>query len=432
MSSQNHNNLKRVRVLFCDQLNLARGKYVPEYFANKGEARLCKGVFALTYSRQMINAPGSGVDEGLPDLEMRFDPSDYRPNWEGDSQIALADLYEHGKPSELCGRSALKRAVSAWRKHGLEPMIGIEGEAYVFEKASEGLTVSDAPGSYVYGTGPFNDPDDLMHDIWQTAEQCGIPLESLNAEFDAAQFELTLTYSDALSACDNFFLFRNLAREVAYKKGHLLSFLPKPIADRGGSGMHINISFNDVEGNNALADATKEGRLSDLAKGCIAGLVKHHVALGAILAPTVNSYQRLQPDSMCGYWANWGYDDRSVAVRISSETGSGARIEHRVADCAASPYFVVAAILQAALIGFESNYELPAPITPEQAQPTANSEHIADTLGQSINALQADETLVNAIGKGLIDNYCAIKNAEIDEIAKLSQEQMLAYYAHYI
>ena len=423
---------KKIRVMFCDQLNLARGKYLPESFANKGEALLCKGVYAVTYSRQLIDAPGAGLSEGLPDVAMHFDVSDYRPSWDDRHVIAIADVFENNKPFALCGRSALKRAIAAWEKHGLSPMIGLEGEAYVMQEINGNLIPYDLPGSYVYGTGCFNDPQGLMDEVWDLARKCNIPIESLNAEFDAPQFELTLKYADALKACDDFFLFKNLARETLYRRGYLLSFMAKPIEQLGGSGLHINISFADSSGRNALADGVGKGKLSKLTKGCIAGLLKHHESLGAILAPTVNSYQRLQAGNMCGYWANWGHDHRAVAVRVSSESGPAARIEHRVADCSVSPYFAVAAVLQAALLGYENNYELSPEETKDGFEEVSVERHIAGSLSESLDALSNDANLTQQIGRELIANYTAIKRAEVAEINGKSFEDTVKYYAHYI
>src|SRR5690606_31814753 len=136
----------------------------------------------------------------------------------------------------LCGRSALKRAIAAWRAKGLDPMVGIEMEAYVFQRGSDGGWVPyDTPGAFVYGTGPFSDPAGLIDEIWAMAAECDLPIESINAEYDAPQFELTLHYADALKAADDAFLFRQMAREVLYRRGYLLSFLPKPFADKSGS-----------------------------------------------------------------------------------------------------------------------------------------------------------------------------------------------------
>lgn len=426
-------NSDRVRVLFADQLNLARGKYIPGSFAAKGSARLCLGAYAVTYQRDLIDAPGAGVSEGLPDIEAVFDPQNLRPGWEPNTQVAVADLELHGKPAGLCGRSALKRAIEEWRKLGFDPMIGIEGEAYIFQRDENGAWIPyDTPGAYVYGTGPFIDPAGLIDDLWAVAQKCGLPIESINAEYDTPQFELTLQYADALKACDDFFLFRTMAREVLYKRGYLLSFMPKPLADSAGTGMHVNVSFKDKNGDNAMHGGTGKDKLSKLVSGCIAGLVQHHEALGALIAPTVNSYQRLKPASMCGYWANWGYDHRGVAVRISSEEGDAARIEHRVADCAVSPYVAVAGVLQAAKLGYVGDYELPPAETGDGMETVNTDRHVAGSLTEALELLEKDDALVDALGRLLVENFAAIKRAEIEEVKGKSKQEIFDYYAPFL
>lgn len=424
---------KRVRILFADQLNLARGKYVPASEAEKGHARMCVGTFAVTYDKFMVAAPGGGMLEGLPDMETVFDAADLRPSWEPGTEIALADLRFKGESFGLCGRSALKRAIAGWRAIGLEPMVGIEMEGYVFQRDSDGGWVPyDTPGAFVYGTGPFSDPAGLVESIWVCADACNLPIESINAEFDAPQFELTLRFADALKAVDDAFLFRQMAREILYKRGYLLSFLPKPFADKSGSGLHFNISFNDGDGRNVFADDAANGRPGQIMSGAIAGLLHHHEALAAIMAPLTNSYARLQPASLSGYWANWGIDHRSVTVRVSAETGSAARIEHRLADCAASPYFALAAALQAALLGVQKNYPLPDPETNDGLETTNTERHTPHSLGEALDALDADTELKLAVGTGLVDNFIAIKREEVRILDGRSAEDQIAYYLHYI
>jgi glutamine synthetase len=161
-----------------------------------------------------VPAPHSGLLEGLPDMTAVFDPSDLRPGWERGTKIAIADLHFNGDVAPLCGRSALKRAIADWQKHGLTPMVGLEAEAYVFQRGGSGEWIPyDTPGAFVYGTGPFTDPEGLIDEVWSRAIECGLPVESINGEFDPPQFELAMRYSDALSACDDMFLFRQMARE---------------------------------------------------------------------------------------------------------------------------------------------------------------------------------------------------------------------------
>jgi glutamine synthetase len=254
----------------------------------------------------------------------------------------------------------------------------------------------------------------------------------MNAEFDAPQFELTLRYADAMKAADDAFLFRQMAREVLYKRGYLLSFLPKPFAEKAGSGLHFNLSFNRADGSNVFANDVATGTLSPEMRGCIAGLIRHHEAMAAIMAPITNSYARLQPASLSGYWANWGIDHRSVTVRVSAETGPAARIEHRMADCAASPYFALAAMLQAALLGLENGYDLPAAETRDGLAATDTDRHTPHSLAEALDALEADTVLTNAVGAEMIANFIAIKRDEMRIVSEKNDADQLAYYLPYI
>ncbi len=424
---------ERFRVLFADHLNIARGKYLPQNMAASGSARACLGVFALTYDRDLIPAPGGGLLTGLPDMELVFDPGDLRDSWHDNTKILLADLQFEGKPLPLCGRSLLKRAIHEWREMGLEPMIGVEYEANVFRRDDDGKWVPyDSPGSYVYGTGPCADPGGVLERVWDRVQAVGLPIESMNSEFDAGQFEMTLHYRDALDAMDDAFLLRLLAREVATEMGLLLSFMPKPHDTMGGSGFHINFSLSDQDGNNALYDPKAADGLADLTKKAVAGLMTHHESLGGLLAPISNSYRRLAPASMSGYWANWGYDHRGVTVRLPAERNNATRIEHRMADCAANPYTAAAAVLLAAKLGVDKGYELQPAETGDCFENTEAKRHTADDLSGALKDLAADTVLKEVLGAELVDHFVAIKEAEVEKTKGLDIDGEFAYYGPYI
>jgi glutamine synthetase len=167
-------------------------------------------------------------------------------------------------------------------------------------------------------------------------------------------------------------------------------------------------------------------------QGAIAGMLHHHEALSAIMAPLTQSYARLQPASLSGYWANWGIDHRSVTVRVSAETGSAARIEHRLADCAASPYFAMAALLQAGLLGLDNGYELPGEEVNDGLETISTDRHTPHDLGAALDALETDTVLSAAIGQELVDNFIAIKREEVRILEGKTADEQLAYYLHYI
>jgi len=293
---------ERLRVLFCDHLNIVRGKYVP-WRGRDGAARFCRGTFGVGYDKDLIPAPGATVLEGLPDMEAVYEAAAARPGWERNTRVVMCDLLDnHGQPLPQCARGALKRAIAGWHALGYEPMVGIELEAYAFQIEPDGsLKPYDTPSSHVYATGPFADPRGFTDALWEQAAACGLPIDSLNTEYDAPQYELTLTFDSALKAVDDIVLFRLLAREVAFRHGILLSFLPKPLPAQGGSGVHVNFSFRHREGpqagRNAFSGGADASALNELTRGCIAGLMQHHRAIAGLAALKRPCRVRLTTDS---------------------------------------------------------------------------------------------------------------------------------------
>ena len=419
----------RTRTLFCDLLNLPRGKFVPPDVAAGGRIGFARGVFGTTFDRDLIPVPGAGVFDGIPDMELILD-GDRRADWQESSEIALGTLHVDGAPFALCARARLQSVVAAWQDKGLTPMVGLEMEAYVFQRDADGVwTPYDTPGAFVYGTGPQNDPAGLMEALWTTADAAGLPIESMNGEYDNGQFELTMRFEGALAACDNAFLFRAMAREVAAGMGLLLTFLPKPIPDRGGSGLHINFSFTDAQGANAIAP---DGRLSELANGCMAGLIHHHEGLAGLLAMTVNSYDRLGPASMAGYWANWADDHRLVTTRSCVASPRSARLEHRMADCATTPYLAVTAVLRAALLGVDNGYPLAAAEDLDGLDNVRATRHVPSALDKALSALDAAASLRMAVGEGICDAVIFLKQDEWKRLKDKSVDDVRDFYLPFV
>ena len=292
-------------------------------------------------------------------------------------------------------------------------MVGIEFEAYVLELTEEhGWQRWDTPESYVYGTGRFVDPIGLIDDITDLAAGSEIMLESVNAEFDSGQFELTLRYADALRAADDAFLFKMLARECAMDRGRRLTFLGKPYEQFEGNGVHVNFSLLDAEGNNALADPSAGDGLSALAKSCLAGLCAHHQGLTPLCCPTVNAYRRLRPFTFSGRRANWGYDHRVVGTRVPPERGARTRIESRLADGTCNVHAAIAAVLQAARLGVVDELPCPEPETNDGMEAWNTEVTSALNLTDALDHLRADTALTEAVSSDLVDNFLAIKDAE--------------------
>ncbi|MCK0170755.1 glutamine synthetase family protein [Aliiroseovarius sp. S1123] len=426
----------RLRALWLDHLSILRGKYLPGSKIGTGETRFCRSTYGVHYDKDLLDAPGAMMKEGLPDMELRWRAEDIREGWEASTQIVIGDLYDQdGVPLELCGRQALKRAIAAWEERGLTPMVGIELECFALMANEIGRLVPyDAPGGVVYGTGPFTDPLRFTDDIWERAEKLGFNLEMMTGEYDSPQFEFTLTFDEALKHVDDIVLFRQMAREVALEHGLVLTFMPKPIAEAGGSGMHINYSFRDRSGGNALDNGPVGGpdHMNDLARGCISGLMHHHKGLAGLVAPTTNSYQRLQPGSLSGYWRNWGGDHRNVTTRISGEGGAKSRLEHRMADATANPYTAVAAVLQASLLGLENNYPLGPIEGGDGFDRTEAKEGTAVNLKVAMNDLEADTVLGDRVGRLLVDNHIFMKRKEVIKTRDLEGDGLRDFYVNFV
>lgn len=403
----------RIRVMWPDTLGLARGKYLPARVAHKGTGH-CSTTFAMGYDNSLIPAPGGFLLEGLRDVRSTFDPESVRPGWEDDGTgVAVGHLDFEGEPYTYSTRYALQQAISAWEDLGYHPKVGLELEGYLLEPTDDGgWQRADLPRSYVYATGRLADPTGVIDTIMRKADQSGFKIESINAEFDQAQFELTLEYDDALQAVDDAFLFRVMAREIALEKGYDMTFLGKPFPGAAGTGVHVNFSLVDEHGNNALADATSDDNLSGLAKGCLAGLVKHHLGMTPLCCPTVNAYRRLMPGELNGYWANWGFDHRCAGNRIPEAGGPGTRIESRLADGSANLHLTVAAVLQAARLGVAKGYECPGPMTEDGFEEVNTDIHSAHNLSDALADLVADSALQEAVGADVCANFLANKEAE--------------------
>ena len=408
---------KRLRLLFSDVLGVEHGKYLFGDVADAGHAGFSIGVYPLTTDKEILDVSRQQFDVGLPDVEAHIDRDTLRPGWEDDTVVGIADMKHHGDPFEVDPRQVLRKAVEPWREMGLDPMFAYEHEFFLLEPGADGGWQPESlPSHRVYGTGMAIDPSGTVDAIVRAAQRCGLPVECWNSEFDTSCYEVNIRYKEAIPAADECFLFRLLVKEIAAKNGRRATFLGKPFNDRGGSGLHINFSFRREDGSNAFHDPNAPDGLAPMVKQCIAGLLAHHEGLSALCAPNTNAYKRLKPNLLSGYWANWGHDDRTVGVRIPPARGEGTRLEHRVADGAAHPYLVTAAVLHAARFGVE--HQMSPPEAQVAGEPPNTERCVPPTLEVALAAFEADDELCAALGPWLVETFTKLKRAEWERYAK--------------
>jgi glutamine synthetase len=410
----------RTRVLFSDLLGLSHGKVVPSDRADD-PTHYAMTVMVQGLDLEFVELPGYAAESGYPDMEARVVPGTERPGWRtragpgARETVAIAELsHTDGRPFGLDGRQALRRAIEPWTARGLEPRCGFEMEFYLLSGPTPSDGPLDVPWHRVYGTGPGADPSGLLEDVLERTERSRLLIHGVNGEFHAGQAEAALHHLPAVEAADAAFLFKELVRETAFERGAGVTFMARPFADRIGNGLHLNLSASRGDGANAFDDPHDADGISALCRHAVGGLLDHHESLAAVFAPTVNSYKRLQPRLLSGYWATWGLDNRIATVRIPGQRGKATRIEHRTPDGTANPYLALAAMLAAAMDGIERDADPNDPQTGDGDARPVSDRHTPHSLSEALDAFEKDLVLRTALGDDLCDAFVAIKRQEVE------------------
>ena len=407
---------RRIRTVWSDLNGLTHGRYIP---ASKLASHTHHAVTTLSMSPEgdILPITGYAADVGYPDLTAVAVPETRRPGWEPDTDVVVCDLLgpDH-EPLALCPRGALERAVAGWRAIGYEPQLGFELELYLLEPDGQGgWRPAGGEGHRVYGVGLGGDPTGLALEYFDIVEAMGIELEGVLTEFSPGQLEINLTYGDALEAADGAVLVKEMSREVAARRGYRATYMGRPDAMSVGSGLHVNMSMTPVAGGaNAYHDPQRVDGLSTIARQSIGGLIAHHEAVAGLTAPLVNSYKRLMPGLIAGYWANWGLDNRISTYRVPAERGASTRIENRMPCASASPYLAAAATLNAALLGVVDGIDCGDPQVGDGDAAPNTDRHTPHTLAEAVAAIEADTVLIEAMGHDLASAYLALRRAELD------------------
>jgi glutamine synthetase len=394
----------------------------------------CRAVYHTSPQGDVVPVSG-GLDAGLPDIAVRPDLGTLTPlPWEPGVASCLAEVVDPatGSPAPESPRDLLRTVLERCREHGLRPVVGPELEYYLCEPAPDGgwRRYSRDPG-VVYTAGLRADPDNHLLRTLRQVRDLNIGVISGNHEFDAGQFEINLTHSQALSAADRAFRFKAAVKELARREGRLATFMAKPFNDSGGSGFHLHLSCDDAEGRNAFDDPAGPYGLSATARQAVAGVLAHAPALAALLNPTVNSYKRFGPDTLAPWLIDWGMDNRSAMVRIPPERGSGARMELRLGDASANPYLAIAGTIAAALLGVLAGEEPPAPLE-GYGYDTARSAMLPTTLSAALDALEADTALADILGKDFTTSFLTYKRNEVERFQRFVTDWEFTEYAYHL
>lgn len=373
-------------------------------------------VFIMDPRGNCVEETGRLWETGDPDHHMKLLSGTLVPVPVGDGRHGQAVMTVAGTTDELDPRTVLAGQVSRLaRAVGCKPMAAVELEFYVTRRGANGAFALEIPEGLSADpdqplTFAFDEMDTLgpfIDDIYKICEAQGLPVDAVMQETGPGQFEINLKHRpDAVAAALDGLLLKRAVKAAAHAHDLDATFMAKPHHDWAGSGMHIHVSLCDDAGKNLFAGDP----ISAMFRHALGGLRDTMADYMAVWAQSANAYRRYVPKSYVSMAPHWGFNNRTVALRIPRGNGQATRVEHRVAGADANPYLVIAAILAGMSHGIDKKLD-PGPAV------EGNSETIeAPTLPTVwINALDRFErspVVREAFGASFQDVYTRLKQTE--------------------
>jgi len=324
-----------------------------------------------------------------------------------------------GEDFEHDTRMILKKVIErSEKKTGINCKIGAEFEFYLF-KTNENGEPSDITmdkGTYM-DISPLDKGEDIRREICLTLVEMGIKPVSSHHEQGPGQNKIYFKFDDAVASADNLQTFRTVVKAIAARNGLFASFMPKPILDAPGSGMHINLSLYR-NGDNIFNNGN-EG-YKNIKESFIAGILDKTPEMTAFLNPLVNSYERFGKFEAPKY-VSWSHQNKSQLVRIPAAAEENARMELRSPDTSLNPYLAFALIISAGIDGVEKNMILSKAVDEDlysaDKSVTKDLVLLPDTLEKAIYKAEKSAFIKDVLGKRLLSKYLEIKKAEADDFA---------------
>jgi glutamine synthetase len=407
--------VSRVRVHYTDLLGTTRAKVIPlDSFERACEDGLnfCVSVFAIDHTGVMPDGTGIRDEVNFRDMRVVPDLSTLRTvPWERETAICLADCRLDEAPLETDPRNILRRAIATAEAQGLHISVGHELEFFLLRRTPDGRLepYQPTPG-LVYRMDPVTDPAGVVREMEDNVRGLGLPFVCVNHEYDPSQWEINTRFAEALRAADEAHLLKLAIKETAAMHGLVATFMGRPTEGGGTSGYHLH--FSAWEGDRDVFD-DREGKegIAENAYSFLGGLLDHARGMTAVCAPTVNAYKRFVAQELGPYYVDWGTDNRSVCVRIPNERGGAARLESRLSDGSASAYLASAIHIAAGADGVERRLDPGAP-SERIYEPPAEREIVPLSLGEALDALEADSFARSVLGEQFMQAFLTIKRNE--------------------
>ena len=421
--------LEDIECMVPDMSGVARGKMMP--VAKFGEAPTMSipgSIFTQTITGDYPDDDDAfQIDAADSDIKLIPDYSTLAVvPWASDptGQIIHDAYHQDGRPVEIAPRQLLRRVLGLYEHKGWKPIVAPELEFYLVERNQDpdyplkppiGRSGRPESGRQSYSIAAVNEFDDLFDDIYDFSEAQGLEIDTLIHEEGVAQMEINLRHGDPLALADQVFLFKRTIREAAVRHNMYATFMAKPIANEPGSAMHIHQSVIDLDtGENIFSNG--EGGPTREFFNFIGGQQRFLPNVMCMLAPYVNSYRRLMRKSAAPVNVHWGYDNRTVGLRIPNSSPTARRVENRVPSSDANPYLAMAASLACGYIGMTEGIN---PGDPVEGSAYDLDFGLPRGLLEAVALFEECEELVELFGKSFVATYRAIKQAEFETFMRV-------------
>ena len=419
------NKIEEVEILVPDMAGIARGKILPaERFVEgmkKNGLRIPEALFVQTVTGDYPRED-TVTDPATSDVYLTPNPETIRiVPWylEPTAQVICDPSYFDGSPVAISARQVLKRVIALYAENNWKALVAPELEFFLVDVNTDpdypleppiGRSGRRETSRQAYGVDAVNEFDPLFEEIYDFCEAQEIGIDTLIHEAGAAQMEFNFDHGAPLKLADQAFLFKRTMREAAMRHNLYATFMAKPMEDQPGSAMHIHQSVVDIHtGRNVFSD--NKGKANDLFFAHIAGLQKYLPAAMSLLTPYVNSYRRIVRFGAAPINLHWGYDNRTVGLRVPHATAKARRVENRVASADANPYIAIAASLACGYLGM---IDMLKPTDPLESSAYELPFDLPHDLFEALNLLNQDEALQDVLGNQFTSVYTAIKETEFD------------------
>jgi glutamine synthetase len=414
------NDVKFIRLAFCDifgtQKNISiMPNELPRAFEHgiSFDASAVSGFMNVEES-DLFLVPDPGTLSVLP----------WRPTHGRVVRFFCDIKHPDGTHFEGDGRNILKKAIREAETLGYSCKIGTECEFYLFQMDEKGMP-SNVPhdvGGYC-DIAPLDKGENVRREICLTLEEMGIMPESSHHEQGPGQNEVDFKYNDALAAADNLVSFKSVVKSIAERNGLYASFMPKPIEDKSGNGLHMNISLYKNSLNVFNNRSKQHGTVPE---EFIAGVMEKIPEITAFLNPLTNSYARFGKFEAPKY-ITWSHQNRSQLVRIPAAEGEYSRMELRSPDPSCNPYLAFSLVIIAGLEGIKAQMPISPPFDANLYEVDVDKlvgvPKIPENLGAAIEIAQSSDFVKRVLPAKTIDKFFSIKRVEWERYTQAESKE---------